>query len=337
MIGVSLTATASYLPDRVMDAAELAADFGVPEPIVIDKFGLRGKHIAAPGEHASDLAAEAGRRLLAEQQLDPATIDAVVYFGSTWKDYPVWQAAPRVAHLLGCDGAFALELDYVSCGGPIALRVARDLLAGEPELFSVLLVAGCRESGLIDPANPRTRFMLNFGDGAVAALLRRGEDGCPVLGSHAITDGSYSLHTKVPAGGSAEPASPTSIAAGRHRMDVVDPAGMKRGLDTDSLPNFLAVADVALRRSGAQRRDIDHLCAIHVKRSLHDALLDALGLDAKQATYLQDTGHMSGIDPVFGLDRAWRAGDVGPGDLVLLLAAGTGYTWAATVVQVGAP
>ena len=55
-----------------------------------------------------------------------------------------------------------------------------------------------------------------------------------------------------------------------------------------------------------------------------------------RVSYLDDTGHMSGVDPLLGLDRAVRAGDVGDGDLVLLLAAGTGYTWAATAMRWGA-
>jgi 3-oxoacyl-[acyl-carrier-protein] synthase-3 len=72
-----------------------------------------------------------------------------------------------------------------------------------------------------------------------------------------------------------------------------------------------------------------------MKRSAHEGLVDALGLDPARAAYLDDTGHMSGVDPLLALDRAARAGEVGEGDLVLLLAAGTGYTWAASVVRWG--
>ena len=67
------------------------------------------------------------------------------------------------------------------------------------------------------------------------------------------------------------------------------------------------------------------------------ALLSELGVDEAHAVYLADTGHMSGVDPLLGLDRAVRDGRVGDGDVVLLLSAGTGYTWAATVVRWGSP
>ena len=72
-----------------------------------------------------------------------------------------------------------------------------------------------------------------------------------------------------------------------------------------------------------------------MKRSMFDAVLERLGLDESRAVYLDDTGHMSGVDSLLGLDRAARAGKLADGDLVLLLAAGTGYTWAATVVRWG--
>ena len=72
-----------------------------------------------------------------------------------------------------------------------------------------------------------------------------------------------------------------------------------------------------------------------MKRSMHDAVVSELGLDPARAAYLDDTGHMSGVDPLLALDRAVRSGEVTDGDLVLLLAAGTGYTWAASVIRWG--
>jgi len=312
-----------------MTAAEIGAASGIPEQIVVEKFGLRGKHIAAEDEHVSDLSVAAGQRLFDEHGVDPESIDVVMYYGSMWKDYGVWQAAPWIAHRLGCTNAFAIEFDNVSHGTPIALRLARDLLRAEPELARVLVVAACRESYLLDYRNERSRFMFNFGDGAVAGLLVAGEEEPvnEVLGAHTITDGSFSLQVKVPSGGSVSP------NGGYRFLDVADPAEMKGGLDEVSLPNFVAAARGAVARSGAQLADVRHLCALHMKRSMHDALVAELGSPA--ATYLDDTGHMSGVDSLLGLDRAARAGELSEGDLVLLLSAGTGYTWAACCVRWG--
>ena len=325
---VGLAATASYLPERWMTAAEIAARSNIPEHVIVEKFGVRGKHIAAGDEHVSDLSVAAARTLLAETQTDPASIDVVLYYGSMWRDYPVWQVAPHIADRLGASNAFAIEYDNVSHGTPIALRVARDLLRAEDELKTILVVAACRESYLLDYENERSRFMFNFGDGAVAGLVVGDPGRNEILGSHAITDGSYSLQVKVPGGGSVDP-------DGYRYLDVADPQTTKGGLDEVSLPNFVRAARGAIERSSLDPHEIAFVCPLHTKRSMFLALLSELGMREDQAVYLDDTGHMSGVDSLLALDRAVRDGRVGDGDAVLLLAAGTGYTWAATVVRWG--
>ena len=327
MTTVSLAATAAYLPERWMTAAEVADRSGIPEHVIVEKFGLRGKHIAAVDEHVSDLSVRAAETLLQESGVDPESIDVVMYFGSMWKDYAVWQAAPWIAHRIGAANAYAVEYDNVSCGTPVALRIARDMLRAEDELQRILLVGACRESYLLDYANERSRFMFNFGDGAVAGLLEKDGGRNELLGCYGVTDGSFSLQVKVPSGGSVSP------NGGYRYLDVADPASMKEGLDIVSLPNFVAAAEGALAKSGHTLDDVDYLCGIHMKRSMHDEIVRTLGVP--KAAYLDDTGHMSGVDPLLALDRAVRSGDVANGDLVLLLAAGTGYTWAASIVRWG--
>ena len=328
MTRVSLATVASYLPERWMTAAEVAAETHIPEHVIVERFGLRGKHIAAPDEHVSDMAVTVGERLLEDAAVDPDSIDVVLYFGSMWKDFPVWQAGPAIAHRLGCANAYAVEYANVSYGAPAALRVGRDILVAEPDVERVLAVGASRESYLLDYENERARFMINFGDGAAAALLVKNGGVNEVLGSHGITDGSLSRHVKVPSGGSVDP-------EGENRsLDVIDQGAMKERLDEISLPNFVRAAEGAVERSGASLDDIAYLCGIHMKRSMHDALVDALGMDPERAAYLDDTGHMSGVDPLLALDRARP--ELAEGDIVLLLAAGTGYTWAASVVRWGA-
>jgi 3-oxoacyl-[acyl-carrier-protein] synthase-3 len=236
-----------------MTAAEIGERSGIPEQVIVEKFGMCGKHIAAADEHVSDLSVRAAEKLLAETGFDPERIDAVMYYGSMWRDYPVWQASPHIPHRLGATNAFAVEYGNVSHGTSIALRIARDLLRAEEELKTMLVVAACRESYLLDYRNARSRFMFNFGDGAVAGLLVGDADRNEVLGAHAITDGSYSLQVKVPGGGSVDP-------EGYRYLDVADPAEMKDGLDKVSLPNFVAAARGAVERSGARLEDVAFLC-----------------------------------------------------------------------------
>jgi 3-oxoacyl-[acyl-carrier-protein] synthase-3 len=329
MTRVALAATAAYLPERWMPAAEVAVASGIPEQVLVEKFALRGKHIASDDEHVSDMSVRASEALLAEAGVGPEAIDVVMYFGSMWKDYAVWQAAPWVAHRIGAVNAYAVEYDNVSCGTPVALRMARDMLVAEPALQNVLLVGACRESYLLDYGNERSRFMFNFGDGAAAALLVKDGSRNELLGSHGVTDGSLSLHVKVARGGSVH------MDDGYPFLDVDDPAAMKEQLDQTSLQNFVRAAAGALERSELELSDVSFLCALHMKHSMQVALCESLGVDLRHAEVLDDTGHMSGVDTLLALDRAARAGRVRDGDIVLLLAAGTGYTWAASVVRWG--
>jgi 3-oxoacyl-[acyl-carrier-protein] synthase-3 len=331
-----IAGVASYLPEAWVSAAEFGAASGIPADVFVERFGLRGKHIAADTEHVTDLGREAATRLLTELGTDPAEIDAVVYFGSTWKNYPVWQASPRIAHELGCDRAFALELDYTSCGSPVALRVAKALAVSDPRVRRVLLVGASCESRLVDYANERARFMFNFGDGAVAALLVRDHPVNRILETSMVTDGSLSLHVRVPAGGSARPASVATVARREHFLDVADLDGMRRRLGEVSLENFMRVAAEAVKQSELSLSDVSFVVPIHMKRSMQDKLLERLGLDEERTVYLEDTGHMSGVDNLLGLERLQRTGRLRDGDTVLLLAAGIGYTWAATVLRWGA-
>lgn len=330
---IGITGLAHYLPQDWMSAAQIAGRSGIPEEVIAEKFGVRGKHIAADGEHVSDMSIAAGEKALADAGLAPSDVNAVIYFGSTWKDHPVWHAAPRITHELGATNAFALELDYVSCGSPVALRVARNLMRAEEELERVLIVAAAKESHLIDYDDPGSRFTYNFGDGATAAVLQRDTARNTIAGCHMITDGSFSHHVKVPAGGSALPASHATVDDGEHLLRVEDAMGMKERLDPVTLSNFVRTAEIACEKSGIALSDVDYLCGIHMKKSMHDLLMSELGV--ANAAYLNDTGHMSGVDPLLALDRAVKDGTVRSGDNVLTLAAGTGYTWAAAVVRWG--
>lgn len=319
-----------HVPEKFMSAAEISRASGISEQVLIEKFGIVGKHVSRSDEHVSDMCISAGRRLL--ERHDRAEIDAVVYFGSHWKDYLVWQAAPKVQHALGIEG-FSLELINVSAGAPVALRVVGDMMRSDERLKRVLLVGASKESQLLDYSNEDSRFMFNFGDGAVAVLLGRDHQENLLLGTSTLTDGSFSDHVRVTAGGSVHPASQETVTQKMHYLQLSEGPEMKRRLDPITVKNFIKVAREALELSGEEK--VDLLLPIHVKRSLHSALLVELGLRQDQAIYLERFGHMSAVDPLFSLKIALDEGKIQSGDVILLLAAGTGYTWAASCIKWG--
>ena len=343
---VHLTGFGTYVPDGTITGAEIAERSGIPEDVVVEKMGLREKRVCPPdADHCSDMSVAAAREALADADLDAGDLDLVLYHGSEFKDYVVWSAAADVADRLGADDAYATESYALCASAPLAFRRARAQLA-TGDVDRALLVAASREADLVDYANEDSSFMFNFGSGASAAVLER-DDAVPpsggpaaadraragVLESAAITDGSFSRDVVMPAGGSVQPPSRETVEAGLHSLDVPDHESMKERLAAVSLPNFRAVADDALERSDYDREALDFVALVHMKRSFHEHLLDELGVGEEGGYYLDEFGHVQSADQLLALERGLELGRVEPGDVVLFLAAGTGYTWAATVLE----
>jgi len=320
-----------FAPPQVVNADQLADETGVPAEILRTKFGVQQVHRADAGCHVSEMAALAGRAALHDAGVAPEEVDLVVYCGSEFKDYVVWSAAAKIAHVLGCTHAEAYEIYALCAGMPITLRVVRDMMLAEEDIRTVLVVAASKESALVDRTNQRTRFMFNFGDGASAAVVRRGLNRNLLLGSGSKVDGSLSEDAIIPAGGSRRPATAETVAAGEHTLDVPNLDHMRSRLDEVSSFNFREVVQMALRRSGLDR--IDFLAPVHMKRSMHDQLQRDLG--ATHAFYLEEYGHMQAADQFTAVWEARQRGLLKDGDVVALVAAGVGYTWSATILRWG--
>ncbi|WP_409178736.1 3-oxoacyl-ACP synthase [Brevibacillus fortis] len=329
---IGVEATSVFFPEGVETAERLAEKTGIPTQVIIEKFGLYQKHVADDTLHASDLAVLAAQQLTGSV-IDPAEIDVIIYFGSPHKDYYVWSSAPKITYELKATNAYGFEMMNVSSCFPIALKVAKDMLTADASIENILLVAGCKESQIVDYDNPRSRFMFNFADGGTAALVKRGATKSRILHSCVITDGSFHDDVRVPAGGSRHKPSHETVENRLHYIDVSNPSDMKERLDPISIPNFVHVVEQALAKSNRSLRDLKLLLPLHTKRSMFLELLERLQLSEEQAVYLDHYGHLSALDPCIGLHVAQQEGRLAPGDIVVAVSAGTGYTWAATVLE----
>ena len=174
-----------------------------------------------------------------------------------WKDYAVWQAAPWIAHRLGCANAYAVEYDNVSMGTPVALRRARATARRRAGAATTVLA----RRGLPRVVPPRLReralalhVQLRRRRRRGAADRRRRAGTCCSARTRSRT-GRFALQVKVPAGGSVEP--PRSRRVGRrHYLDVADPAAMKDGLDEVSPRELRRGGARAVERSGARLADV---------------------------------------------------------------------------------
>lgn len=332
---IGIVAAGAYIPTQVLTAAEIAEQTEIPEPVIREKFGLTQKPVPGPDDHTGAMGLWAAQDAVARAGIDPAEIDVVLCTTEEWKEYPLWTAGIKLAHDLGATRAWAIDVQQ-RCGTTMAaIKLASGLMHSDPDIATVLIAGGYRNCDFVDFKNPRARFLTNLSAGGGALLLRRGHPENHVLATSVITDGAFSLDVIVPVGGTVCPLTPTSLAAGEMRLDVPDPAGMKRRLDPVSMANFLKVVDQALAKAGKQRSDISFVNLLHMKRSAHNYILDQLGVAHGRSLYLHEYGHIGQQDQPLVIKLASDQGLLRPGDLMVMIAAGIGYTWTASVVQWG--
>src|SRR5690349_15444309 len=212
---IGIVAVGTYTPRNYITAAEIAAETGIPERIIVTKFGLARKPVPGPDDHTNAMALWAAQDALAGSDITPHEIDVVLCTTEEWKEYPLWTAGIKLAYDLGAHRAWAMDVQ-MRCGTTIgALKLARGLMLAEPDVKTVLIAGGYRNGDLVDYRNPRSRFMLNLSAGGGALVLRKGYPRNRLLGTSVIVDGSFSLDVIVPAGGTMEPLTAEGIAAGR--------------------------------------------------------------------------------------------------------------------------
>lgn len=333
---IGLMGLATYLPERTQTAAEIAAESGIPEEIVREKMGIVSKRLASYEDQTSTMAVRAARTALERAGVEPEELDLIIYSGSMHKDFYVWSAANRIQYLLGAKRAWAFEAVALCTTNVLALKLARDLMTADSRLRTTLICGGHRTGDLINLRDHTARFLFNLSDGGSAMVLRRGHRSNLVLASSFITDGSLSEDVTIPAGGTRLPTSPATLREGLHTFHVSDTAHLKAGLNGISERNFVQVVREAVERSGRKPQDIAFLAINHMKPSMHQRILEQLGLREDQSLYLSEYGHIGAPDQALALELASAQGRLHDGDLVVAASAGLGFTWGATALQWGA-
>lgn len=330
MIGI--TGLGIYLPKTRMTSAEIAQKAGIPQHIVETKMGIEEKVIAGDEDHPVGMSVIAAREAMQEAQIDPKSIDVIIYIGEEHKEYPLWTAAIKIQEELGAVNAWAFDVQ-LRCGTAImAIKVAKSLMLADENIETVLLAGGYRNHDLVDYSNERTRFMFNLGAGGGALVLQKNAKKNFILETHIITDGSFSEDVIVPVGGTKQPLTPKLLEDGLYRLDVLDPDGMKARLEQKSLDNFLKVIRYSLEKSGCEQNQLSYVAMLHMKKSAHDYVLHSLGLQEENSIYLSKYGHIGQIDQILSLYLARESNKLQDGAVVSLVSAGIGYAWGAVTI-----
>lgn len=344
---IGIASVGIYVPEPVTTAADIAAASGIEAWVIRDKFGIKQKHIPGPDDHTNAMAVRAALDCLAHTDIKPGEIDLVLCTTEEWKEYLLWTAGIKLAYEIGATRAWAIDVQ-MRCGTTIAaMKMAKDMMLADDEINTVLIAGGYRNGDLIDYRNHRTSFMFNLAAGGGAMLLRKGYPRNHVLGSHLMTDGYMSEHVIIPASGTKRFPNDAAVAEGLFYLDLVEPEAMKNRLNEVSMDNWMRCIDEALRKSGTKpdgaaaaprpytRADIGYLNVLHMKPSAHRDMLQRLGLTEEQSVYLSEYGHIGQQDAMVSIVEGVKQGRLKDGDLMVIVAAGIGYTWGAGCVRWG--
>ncbi len=334
-VSIGVESIGLCFPDTFIGSGEIAELSGIPEHVVREKFGIIKKPKAGKDLHVSDMAVAAAEEAM--KNVQPSEIDALIYFGSAYKDYNVWPVGAHIQQRLGIKKAFAFEIMALCASGALVLKLAKEMLMGDPDLNNILVVMGSKESELLDYKDHRMRFLFNFSDGAAAAVIKKNCRKNRILSSSLITDGDFSLDVFLTEGGSKIRSKGFGVGSRDRFFEVPDPENMKKRLDKVSLYNFRRVISQAAVRSGFTVNDIKFIGITHMKKSFYEAILKEFNLSMENTFYLENYGHVQAGDQLIILDEATRQGKIGNGELVVVAGAGTGYTWGATALLWGEP
>jgi 3-oxoacyl-[acyl-carrier-protein] synthase-3 len=322
MIRSRIIGTGSYLPQRILTNAELAARVDTSDEWIVERTGIRQRHIAAEGEFTSDLGAEAARKALENAGLSADDIDLIVVATAT-PDQTFPACATVIQHKLGMRHGVAFDIGAVCSGFLYALSVADALLTSGAHRTA--LVIGAETFSRLLDWEDRTTCVL-FGDGAGAVVLRaeqgKGTSADTGILAHRLhSDGRYNDLLYVDGG-------PGSTGTtGKLRMKG-------REVFRHAVTNLAAVMGETLEAAGLTADDVAWLVPHQANLRILEGTAKKLNLPLERVVVTVDRhANTSAASVPLALDVAVRDGRVKTGDILLLEAMGGGFTWGAAAIR----
>ncbi len=312
----------SYLPSRVITNAELAKTVDTSDEWIVQRTGIRQRHVAAQGEYTSDLAIHAARAALANAGVEAQSIDLVLVATST-PDRSFPATAVTVQAALGITQGAAFDLQAVCSGFVYGLTTADSLLKGG--VFKRVLLIGAETFSRLVDWKDRTTCVL-FADGAGAVVMElQSQPGTAedrgILTSHLRSDGRHMGKLYSDGGVS------TTGTAGVVKMEG-------RAVFKHAVAMITDVIDAAFKATGYTAADIDWFVPHQANKRIIDDSAHKLGIAPEKVVITVDKhGNTSAASIPLALGVAVGDGRIKRGDLVLMEAMGGGFTWGSVLLR----
>ncbi|RJF93874.1 beta-ketoacyl-ACP synthase III [Sphingomonas cavernae] len=313
----AILGTGSALPARRMSNHELAAQVDTSDEWIVERTGIRFRHVAGPDETTSTLATAAAQHALDAAGMDARDIDLIVLATAT-PDQTFPATATRVQAALGINDCVAFDVQAVCSGFLYALSVA-DSMIRSGAATNALVIGAETMTRILDWEDRNTCVLFGDGAGAIVLAARDGEQG--VLSARLHADGRHNELLYVDGGVS------TTGTIGKIRMKG-------REVFRHAVVNLANVLGETLEAAGLAPDDIDWLVPHQANARILDATARKLGLDpVKVVVTVDQHANTSAASVPLALDQAVRDGRIKKDDIVVLEAMGGGFTWGAAVVR----
>jgi 3-oxoacyl-[acyl-carrier-protein] synthase-3 len=326
-----LVSTGRFNPPRVMTNADMMAVVETSDEWIRTRTGIRERRIADKDTGAADMAAAAARVALERAGMEPGEVDMILLSTAT-PDRLLPSTACDVQALLGARNAGAYDFATACSGFLYGLSMAEGhIAAGQAK--NVLVIATEKMSSIVDWTD-RTTCVL-FGDGAGAAVVcaaepaTDGEAPRGILSGYMKSDGTLAELLYRPGGGARFPFDVAVLDERSHYVKMAGPEVFK-----SAVRSMCEAAETALQRAGVSSDEIDLLVPHQANNRIIEATAKYARIPMDKVFVNVDRyGNMSSASIPVALDEAREQGRVGEGSLVLMVAFGAGFTWAANVVR----
>jgi 3-oxoacyl-[acyl-carrier-protein] synthase III len=323
---VKIAGLSTFVPPKVLTNADLEKLVDTNDEWILQRTGIRERHIAEPGVGTSDLAKEAALGALQQAGISPDQLGFIVV-GTTTPDTIFPSTACMLQHKIGAHHAWGFDLGAACSGFTYAITTGMQLVATGAHDY-VLAVGADVMSSIIDYTD-RTTCVL-FGDGAGAVVLSAAEDGEPhIIDFAAEIDGSGGPALCMPAGGSRMPASHETVDKRLHYVKQDGATVFKFAVKKTE-----EICRRVLERNGLTSADLDLFVSHQANRRIIAAAAERLSLPEERVVInLEMYGNTTAATIPLALADAMRQGRLKKGDLVLLTSVGAGFTVGAVLLR----
>ena len=323
---VSLVGVGSYAPEKILTNAELEKMVNTTDAWITERTGIKERRIAERTQDTSDLGVIAAQRAIADAKISPEHIDLIIVATAT-PDMPFPSTACWIQKKIGATRAAAFDITAACSGFLYALSIGQQFV--QTGTYETVLVIGAEKLSSITNWQDRNTCVL-FGDASGAAILQHRAGYPNLLMTHLWSDGRQTEILKLSAGGTHHPASQETIAQGMHYMEMSGREVFKIAIIkmTEAILTTLKSCNLSIE-------DITCIIPHQANIRIIQTIAEKLNLPLERFYInIHQYGNTSSASIPLALDHVMHSDRLKKGDKVLLVAFGSGLTWACTILSI---